>query len=497
MFEKRSVPAPHRSITGQPPLRLPAARAHSRHEILSSKSPPARLAGPPGALHPAGNLWDRGQEERVRPKGGPAAPGGLPVRASAGRSRGIRERLRRFACTVLTVMPLACAALAWNGAAHADTVIWSATLIVQDTTFGSKGCNNEVRRYCSDRAVLSDDDFTHNGRNYQVTKLYGTYDNLMHLVFNRGMPCSVRDLTLHVGDHAFHLGNSFCSPTNRFWFRSRVEWTLNAAISVSLTMSGDSDPVTGLPIISVTDTGAVEGTDETVDFEVTMSRASTETVTVNYGTSSGTAQAGADYVATAGTLTFAPGETEKTVQVTLLDDAVDEERETFRLELSEAWGAVIANGDATVWISNGDSVQGAWLGRFGRTVASQIVDAVSARLLDRPRNSQVTLGGRSVNLARSDGETGGPPHGWETDPTRIDYDAERYPRDMWPEPREGVRSLFTQTMTGGNCCAAAASISQPAMARTETASRPGGGSRQAASTARRRRGPESWGSTAK
>ena len=445
MFEKRNVPARPRFRSGQSPLRPPSARAHSRFQILSSRSPNARL---PGAPQPAGNPLDRRQEERVRRKGGPAASGGLPVKASTHSSGGIRKHLRRFARTVLTALPLACTALAWHGTAHADTVIWSATLIVQDTTFGSQGCNNEVRRYCSDRAVLSDDDFTHNGRKYQVTKLYGTYDNLMQLFFNRGMPCSVRDLTLHVGDHAFHFGNSFCSPTNRFWFRSLVQWRLNYAISVSLTTSADSDPVTGLPLISVTDTGAVEGTDETVDFEVTMSRASTETVTVNYGTSSGTAQAGADYVATAGTLTFAPGETEKTVQVTLIDDAVDEGRETFRLKLSEAWGAVIADGDATVWVSNGDPVQGAWLGRFGRTVASQIVDAVSARLLDGPRDSQLTLGGRSVNVARSDGETGGPPYGWETDPAWIGHDAEGYPHGVWPERLEGNRSFFTQTMTG-------------------------------------------------
>ena len=449
MFEKRSVPAPHGFGSGQTPLWPPTTPADSRHQVLSSRPSPARLpAAPPGAPQPAGNPLDRMQEARVRPKRGPAAPGGLPVRASTGRSREVRKRLRRFARTVLTAMPLACAALAWNGAAQADTVIWSATLIVQDTTFGSQGCNNEVHRYCSDQAVLSDDDFTHNGRNYQITKLYGTYDNLMHLFFNRDMSCSVRDLTLHVGDQAFPFGNSFCSPTNRFWFRSLVQWRLNYAISISLTTSADSDPETGLPLISVTDTGAVEGTDETVDFEVTMSRASTETVTVNYGTSSGTAQAGADYVATAGTLTFAPGETEKTVQVTLLDDAVDEGRETFRLKLSEAWGAVIADGDATVWVSNGDPAQGAWLGRFGRTVASQIVDAVSARLLDGPRNSQVTLAGQRVNLARGDGEAGGPPRGWETDPTWTGHDAGRYARGMWPERREGDRGFFTQTMTG-------------------------------------------------
>ncbi|MDD9992391.1 MAG: hypothetical protein OXP75_11370 [Rhodospirillales bacterium] len=449
MFEKRSVPAPHRFITGQSPLRLLAARAHSRHEFLSSRSPPARfLAAPPGALHPADNPLDRMHAERVRPKDGPAAPGGLPVRASADRSRGVRECLQRFARTVLIALPFACAALVWNGGARADSLIWSATLVVQDTTYGSKGCNNEIRRDCSDPAVLSDDDFTYDGRNYRFNALYVTHDDFLHMLLTTVMTCATRDLTLHVGDRAFPIRNSTCRQLAEFWYPSLIQWRLNEGVSLSLTTSADSDPGTGLPIISVRDSGAEEGTDGTVDFEVTMSRANTETVTVNYGTSSGTAQAGADYVAAAGTLTFAPGETEKTVQVTLLDDAVDEGRETFRLKLSEAWGAVIADGDATVWVSNGDPVQGAWLGRFGRTVASQIVDAVSARLLDRPRYSQVTLGGRSANLARSDGEAGDSPHGWETDPARTGHDAEGYPRGMWPEPREGVRSFSTQTMTG-------------------------------------------------
>ena len=95
-----------------------------------------------------------------------------------------------------------------------------------------------------------------------------------------------------------------------------------------------------------------------------------------------------------------------------------------------AWGAVLADADTTGSITNGDPVQSAWLGRFGRTVASQIADAVSARLFDRSGNSQVTLSGQRVNLACSDGEAGGPPHGRETDSTRIGHDVERYARGM-------------------------------------------------------------------
>ena len=62
-------------------------------------------------------------------------------------------------------------------------------------------------------------------------------------------------------------------------------------------------------------------------FEVTLNRAaSSATVTVDYATADGTATAGADYTAASGTLTFDPGETAKTVDVTVLDDAHDDDR---------------------------------------------------------------------------------------------------------------------------------------------------------------------------
>jgi subtilisin-like proprotein convertase family protein len=58
--------------------------------------------------------------------------------------------------------------------------------------------------------------------------------------------------------------------------------------------------------------------------------------TVNYATSNGTATAGSDYVATSGTLAFAAGETSKTVNVTLMNDALWEGSESFSIRL---WGA--------------------------------------------------------------------------------------------------------------------------------------------------------------
>ena len=75
-------------------------------------------------------------------------------------------------------------------------------------------------------------------------------------------------------------------------------------------------------------------------FAVTLSRAPSGTVTVDYATADGTATAGSDYTARSGTLTFAAGETGKTVSVPVLDDAHDEGSETLTLTLSSPSGGV-------------------------------------------------------------------------------------------------------------------------------------------------------------
>ena len=95
-----------------------------------------------------------------------------------------------------------------------------------------------------------------------------------------------------------------------------------------------SATVAGPPGLSVADAEVEEGPGAVLAFAVTLDRAASSTVTATYATSDGTATAGADYRASSGPLTFAVGETAKTVSVTVLDDAHDEGEETLTLVLS-------------------------------------------------------------------------------------------------------------------------------------------------------------------
>ena len=153
--------------------------------------------------------------------------------------------------------------------------------------------------------------------------------------------------------------------------------------------------------VSVADTTVQEGADAHLDFVVSLSRAAASTVTVNYRTRNGTAIAGQDFTGTSGTLTFAAGETAKTVAVAVLDDVHDEGSETMKLKLANASGGRITDKKAIGTITNSDPLQRAWLSRFGRTVGTHVTDAVGERLRTPPgQASQVTVGGYRLPLGR-------------------------------------------------------------------------------------------------
>jgi protocatechuate 3,4-dioxygenase beta subunit len=103
-----------------------------------------------------------------------------------------------------------------------------------------------------------------------------------------------------------------------------------------------STPTT--PALIVTGFSATEGNSgtTTANFTVTLSAASTSTVTVAYATVDGSATAGSDYQAASGTLTFAPGETSKTVPITIIGDTTVEANETLTLNLSNPTGATLS-----------------------------------------------------------------------------------------------------------------------------------------------------------
>ena len=152
--------------------------------------------------------------------------------------------------------------------------------------------------------------------------------------------------------------------------------------------------IPGPAALSVADARAEEATGATVDFTVTLSRAASRPVTVDYATSDGTATAGADYTATSGTLTFAAGASSQTVSVPVLDDIHDDDGETFTLTFFNPSGAWIADGQATGTIENSDPLPRAWLARFGRTAATHVTDAIGERLRATPgQASHLTVGG--------------------------------------------------------------------------------------------------------
>ena len=86
----------------------------------------------------------------------------------------------------------------------------------------------------------------------------------------------------------------------------------------------------------------------------------------------------------------------------LLDDAIDEGKETMRLLLSNPQGAFLrgVHRKAKGVIVNDDPLQAMWLARFGRMVASDAVASVTARL-ETPRDagSHLTVAGQRLDLS--------------------------------------------------------------------------------------------------
>ena len=141
------------------------------------------------------------------------------------------------------------------------------------------------------------------------------------------------------------------------------------------------------------------GTDAPLSFDVVLSKTSDSAVTVDYTTRNGTATARADYAPASGTLTFAPGETVKTVEVRVLPDSHDEGSETLSLVLSNASGAAIGDAEGIGTISNTGPIPKAWIARFGRTVAEQMLEAVEGRMRAAPAPGvEIAFAGQQIGV---------------------------------------------------------------------------------------------------
>ncbi len=199
-------------------------------------------------------------------------------------------------------------------------------------------------------------------------------------------------------DAAFSVTNGQVTGARRRTPGHNQGWTItvapdaSAAVTVRLpagtvttadgrSLAGaESATIAGPVGIAVADARVDENTNAALAFAVTLDRAASGTLTVDYATADGSAHAGDDYTAASGTLTFAAGERSKTIEVGVLDDAHDEGEETLTLRLSNASGGRVTDGEATGTIQNRDPMPRALLARFGRAAAVHVVEHVEERL---------------------------------------------------------------------------------------------------------------------
>ena len=110
------------------------------------------------------------------------------------------------------------------------------------------------------------------------------------------------------------------------------------------------------PGVSIDDVSIVEGDEglQQVEFTVSLAQASGKTISVDYTSADGTALAGVDYEAVAGTLTFEPGETSKTITVDVVSDTLDEPDEAFSIQLNNLVNVTVVDDIGTGTIIDDD-----------------------------------------------------------------------------------------------------------------------------------------------
>jgi hypothetical protein len=209
------------------------------------------------------------------------------------------------------------------------------------------------------------------------------------------------------------LDDTNAEAAEGFWF------DLGSAVNATIPQSRvsatiyDNDGTTGTPAISVSDVVVDEVTNNTAKFNVWLDRPSLSTVTINYATANDTATAGADYVAAAGTLSFAPGEVVKTVTVNIVNDSLAETNEYFKLLLSNPGNATIADGVGAALIGLSDTaavsqpqvLSGPVIRSEGDTYADFLVQ-LSAPSTNEVRVNYSTANGTAVGNSDVIGQVG-------------------------------------------------------------------------------------------
>jgi urease beta subunit len=161
-----------------------------------------------------------------------------------------------------------------------------------------------------------------------------------------------QDGTVAVGTASGHVVQMTSALSNVSYFAA---WAGSVQSPCNVTFAAAPPPTQ--PTVNISDFSAAEGNSGTTLFAVpvTLTSPNSQSTTVNFTVSSGTATAGSDFQATSGSVTFAPGQTSQVINVPVYGDTTYEPNETFTVKVTGvSGGATLGRTQATVTILNDD-----------------------------------------------------------------------------------------------------------------------------------------------
>jgi VCBS repeat-containing protein len=274
-------------------------------------------------------------------------------------------------------------------------------------------------------------------------------------------------LTLNAnGSFTYTPGAQYNGPDS-FTYKARdPSGALSGVATVTLTVT---PPTVSISNVSANEGGLLASTP--FNFTVSLSSATSRTITMNYATADGTATAGlsllgGDYTATSGTLTFAGGQTSRTISVTVSGDISPESNETFFVNLSGA-STPISDNQGLGTIVNDDSglllrateadvgtseatltppalapIVAEATARWAATgMDTAVLSNVDIRIADLP---DIALGVTTAGVIYIDVNAAG--HGWFIDPTPADDKEFATPADPATLGRVDLLTVVTHEM---------------------------------------------------
>ena len=189
---------------------------------------------------------------------------------------------------------------------------------------------------------------------YDQLKVTGTVSLSGNVAFNRtGIPTIADEIVFIENDSIDGIAGAFANIPNNTTVtldgrNYRVNYAGNGSNSNDFTLVFDA------PMLSIQSIRQPES-QTNFQFTASLSRPSTDTVTVNYFTSNDSAVEPSDYRSQSGTLVFLPGQTTQTISVQVANDSIAESMERFLVTLNQPTFAGIAQATAKGTIIDDDS----------------------------------------------------------------------------------------------------------------------------------------------